>query len=170
MSEKNKIMNLTIENKKSRNVFYVVILFFSLILFGCSSLDKRVKKNKMDFYIGLNSCFEKDNIVIKLNDVELFNKKEVSSDRYSGNTGVFIQYYEDSKQQGLFVVSDNFDKIRKDAFINFKNNLTLEISRNDVVKKYKINLKKGNRILIDGCNDNFNSTSIRYFRGKIFID
>lgn len=163
-------MNLIMGNRKNKIIKFLYIISFLLLDLGCSTLENRIEKNRIDFYIGINSCFEGDNLIVKIKDIEVFNANNVTSDIDSGSTGIYLEYYENSKREGILVINNLHHRQKKEIFLNFKKDLTLKIIRNGHLEKFNLDLKQGNRILVNGCDEEMKTTSIRYYKKRIIVD
>ncbi len=149
------------------------IKFFPLIfllIISCNSLEERIKQHNSDLYIGVYDCFENDSVKIIINNKEIVNIENLTSDTSLGITGLYIEYYLESRDKGLIKIFNKNSLIEKDIYIDLKKSITLEIIRNNNSDKFQIDINKGKKIGISGCSEDRRNTFITYLRRNILVE
>lgn len=135
----------------------------------CLALEDKVNQKKFSFYIGLSSCFKGETIKIIGNGYDILNIENVTSDTESGFSDINIYYYEKGGE-GKLVIKQGDSIITKDYYLD-KSNLVLKVYRGKYLNKFKLDLNKGKRILIDGCDGGwFKEVNLYYYKGLIEYD
>ncbi|WP_299711546.1 hypothetical protein [uncultured Tenacibaculum sp.] len=143
-----------------------LIILFVLFIISCSSLDKKIEKNKYVFNLSIGSCFKKDKVLIKLNDTILLDNILVTSDEDSGFSNIWMTYYKANKESIMITQLGDKKQMRKTHFD--LNTLLLEVYRNNQKNTFYLDLKKGNHIVIDGCDEGYKrKVYINYYNGVI---
>lgn len=146
-----------------------IFLFFFLIL-GCKSLERKIETHNSNLYIGLHDCFENDTLKVLINDVEIINVANLTSNTL-GITETYTEYYSARKNKGVIVIyNSNKAKTRKEMHLDLKKEIMLEVIRNAHSDKFLIDLKKGKKIVVSGCSEDRKTTSIIYFKKEIIVE
>ncbi|CAM3909492.1 MULTISPECIES: hypothetical protein [Flavobacterium] len=135
-----------------------------LLITCCTSLEKRMNRNDSDLYIGVYDCFEDDSIKIIINNKEIVDIENLTTDSSLGITGLYIEYFLKSRDKGIIKVGNKKVVIEKEIFIDLKKDISLEIIRNNNSDKFQIDINKGKKIGISGCSDDRKHTKMTYFK------
>ena len=156
-------------NTDKMRTFLFLPLFFFFIL-GCKSIERRMATHDSDLYIGIHDCFENDTLKVLINDQEIINITNLTSNSL-GVTDIYIQYYSTGKNKGIIVIyNSNKSETRKEIYLDLKKEIMLEVIRNNNSDKFLIDIKKGKKIVVSGCSEDRKTTSIIYFKKKIIVE
>ncbi|RKS26196.1 hypothetical protein CLV94_1253 [Flavobacterium endophyticum] len=148
--------------------FLFLPLFFLFIL-GCKSIERRMAIHDSDLYIGIHDCFENDTLKVLINNQEIINITNLTSNSL-GVTDIYTEYYSVGKNKGIIIKNSNKSETRKEMYLDLKKEIMLKVIRNNNSDKFLIDLKKGRKIVVSGCSEDRKTTSIIYFKKKIIVE
>lgn len=122
-----------------------------------------------DLYIGIHDCFENDTLKVLINNQEIINITNLTSNSL-GVTDIYTEYYSVGKNKGIIIKNSNKSETRKEMYLDLKKEIMLKVIRNNNSDKFLIDLKKGRKIVVSGCSEDRKTTSIIYFKKKIIVE
>lgn len=126
---------------------YQICLLF--LFLGCVGSSKRLEKldKKVSFSVIFGSCFTNDTVSVFVNDNLLVDKLTIQSDTILGLAKLYISQRLDSNS---LLIRYNREEIFQPP-IKLKSAFDLKILKGQETFYFKINLKSGRLILVDGC-------------------
>jgi len=116
-----------------------------ILAFCASRLTGQTTEANLKFSVLFGSCFQNDQVGLKINSVEFVAASQISSD--SINSITRLSAYQDNS---AVWVTEN-DKKTKYSALTLERRLQLDIMLNGAWKKFNIDLRKGKIILINNC-------------------
>ncbi len=120
-------------------------IFILCFLVSSYSVFSHTYKEDFDYSIVFGGCFEKDIVSLKINNTSIFNSYKVENKNAikKGN----LSLTQARKKIHLFYNGQQKIKGR----VNFSHYLNIDVTVNQQVNKFKIDLRKGKVLLIENC-------------------
>ena len=115
------------------------------LLFSSFTVFSHTQKEDFDYSIVFGGCFEKDIVSLKINNTSIFDRYKVENENAlkKGN----LSLTQSNKKIHLFY--NGHQKLKRR--INFSFYLDIDVTINNRINNFKVDLRKGKVILFEFC-------------------
>lgn len=137
------------------------LIFFGLL---CSTLVYAYPPGaNPDYLIVFGSCFEKERIGLKINNVQIFEGYEIASEKENQRGNLSIK----QSENGLEIFyNGNHQSISK---VDFDYELNIEVTINKKVNKYSVDLRRGKVVVFQNCSEATRKLSVEQIQEQVFL-